>query len=71
MWASENIPVGTVIIRLKARDRDVGENARILYEFSQHTAEQYGHLFGMKADTGKIYIKNNLDFEVRGQGRLL
>ena len=50
VWASENIPVGTVIIRLKARDRDIGENARIIYEFSQHTAEQYGHLFGMKAE---------------------
>ena len=60
--------MGTVIIRLKARDRDIGENARIIYEFSQHTAEQYGHLFGMKAESGKIYIKNNLDFEVRIQG---
>ena len=65
MWASENVAVGTVILRLKARDRDVGRNARIVYEFSQHTAEQYGHLFGIKADSGKIYIKNNLDFEVR------
>jgi len=67
VWASENVPVGTVILRLKARDRDIGRNARIVYEFSQHTAEQYGHLFGIKADSGKIYIKNNLDFEVRLQ----
>lgn len=57
--------MGTVILRLRARDRDVGQNARIIYEFSQHTAEQYGHLFGIKAESGKIYIKNNLDFEVR------
>jgi len=64
VWTSENVPVGTVIVRLRARDRDVGRNARIVYEFSQHTVDQYGHLFGIKADTGKIYIKNNLDFEV-------
>ena len=71
VWAGENVPVGTVILRLKARDRDIGQNARIIYEFSQHTAEQYGHLFGIKAESGKIYIKNNLDFEVRVQARLL
>jgi len=64
VWASESVPVGTVLLRLRARDRDIGRNARIVYEFSQHTAEQYGHLFGIKADSGKIYVKNNLDFEV-------
>jgi hypothetical protein len=49
---------------VKARDRDVGQNAAIVYEFSKHTAEEYGHLFGIKSETGKIYIKNHLDFEV-------
>ena len=56
--------MGTVLMRVRARDRDIGDNGRIIYEFSQHTAEQYGHMFGIKAETGKIYIKNNLDFEV-------
>ena len=56
MWASENIPVGTVIVRVKARDRDTGLNARIVYEFSQHTAEQYGHLFGIKTENGSLHL---------------
>ena len=64
VWVTENVPVGTVVLRLKARDRDTGQNAAIVYEFSKHTAEEYGHLFGIKSETGKIYVKNSLDFEV-------
>ena len=63
VWVAENVPVGTVILKVRARDRDAGQNAVIVYEFSKHTAQEYGHLFGIKSETGKIYLKNNLDFE--------
>lgn len=63
IFVSENTPQGTVITKVWATDRDIGLNAAIVYEFSKHTAQEYGHLFGIKSESGKIYLKNNLDYE--------
>lgn len=59
----ENVAVGTVIVRMRARDKDLGLNGAIIYEFSRHTSYEYGHLFGIKSDSGKIYLKDKLDYE--------
>lgn len=59
----ENVPVGTMIVRMRARDKDLGLNGAIIYEFSRHTSYEYGHLFAIKSDTGKIILKDKLDYE--------
>ena len=59
----ENLQVGTVIQKVKAKDKDIGPNGAILYEFSRHTVYEYGHLFGIKTESGKIYLKERLDYE--------
>ena len=59
----ENFPVNSLILRVKAKDKDIGLNAVIVYEFSESTRLDYGHLFSIKPDSGKIFLKNNLDYE--------
>ena len=50
---AENSPVGTVILKVKAKDKDSGLNAAIVYEFSKHTAQKYGPLVRDQAESGK------------------
>ncbi len=52
----ENIPVGSTILQVRA-------NQAKSYEFSKRTNGNHGQLFGIKSDTGEIYIKGELDHE--------
>jgi len=51
---AEDLPISSVITKVKAKDRDTGVNAAIIYEFSKHTAQEHGHLFGIKSESGKV-----------------
>jgi len=62
---NENIAVGSVILKLKAQDIDEGVNARVSYSFTKQTEDEFGALFGIMSETGMIFTKNDLDFEVR------
>lgn len=53
----ENIPGGTVIARVHARDADLEANGAITYSFTPQTEQRHGRLFGIRPDTGKIYVK--------------
>ena len=59
----ETVPVGSILLKVKATDNDAGLNGIVIYDFSKHTAHEYGHLFGIRNDTGKIILLQNLDFE--------
>jgi len=46
--------VGTMITRVKAKDRDSGANGAIVYELSKNTQQEYGRMFGIKSESGKV-----------------
>ena len=62
-FIDENIPIGSSVYQVSALDRDVGENGRIKYDFTEETQETYGDKFGIFETTGQIYLKDELDFE--------
>ena len=59
----ENTPLYTTIVRVKAKDPDESANGDVVYQFSKHTQQDYGHLFAIDSSTGEIYIYGDLDFE--------
>ncbi len=59
----ENIALGSIIKRVRARDRDSGLYGQVLYSFSPRTETTYGHLFGIKNNTGDIFVKGIIDYE--------
>jgi len=52
----ENTAVGSVLVQVRAKDRDAGLNGRVRYKFSRHTAHEYATLFGIRPDNGKIFL---------------
>ncbi|XP_041049371.1 protocadherin gamma-A8-like isoform X10 [Carcharodon carcharias] len=60
----ENVPKGTLVIKLDASDLDAGLNGQVVYSFSSHTSNRVRELFGLDPKTGEIKIKKNLDYEV-------
>ena len=59
----ENIPVGTTILQVRAKDEDVGENGQIDYTFSDTTITDYGSVFGINSDSGEVFVKGEIDYE--------
>ena len=59
----ENIPIGTTIFRVRAKDPDKGSNGEIVYQLSRHTQQNYGDLFDIDSTTGEIFVKGPLDYE--------
>ena len=60
---SEDAPVGTVLLTVEAHDRDEGLNAQVIYEMSTHSATEFGTMFGVGPESGKLYLKTRLDYE--------
>ncbi|XP_064609250.1 protocadherin alpha-4-like [Liolophura sinensis] len=67
----ENLPVNTSIIQVKATDRDTGVNGKISYRFSPRTVSKFPNFFVTDAASGKILLKDTLDFEARREYRLV
>ena len=63
----ETQPAESVILRIVAEDSDEGKNGDVLYSFTRETINSHGSLFGMLANTGDIYIKQQLDHEEASQ----
>uniref|UniRef100_UPI00398EE262 protocadherin gamma-A11-like isoform X2 n=1 Tax=Pristiophorus japonicus TaxID=55135 RepID=UPI00398EE262 len=59
----ENVPVGTLVIKLNATDLDAGSNGEINYSFSSSTPGRVRDLFSLGSKTGEMRIKGGLDFE--------
>ncbi|XP_041049376.1 protocadherin gamma-A6-like isoform X15 [Carcharodon carcharias] len=60
---NENVPQGTLVIKLNATDLDDGANGEIEYSFTSHTSATVRQLFGLDSKTGEIRVKGNLDYE--------
>lgn len=61
---SEDTPIGTTIIDLKATDPDQGANGEVVYSLSKHTRPDVKKLFHVDPQTGAVIIKAPLDYEV-------
>ncbi|XP_074924111.1 protocadherin gamma-B1-like isoform X1 [Chelonoidis abingdonii] len=58
----ENAPAGSLVLQVKATDNDTGSNAQICYVFS-NIPEKALQKFSLDPETGKITVKEPLDFE--------
>ncbi|XP_043925798.1 protocadherin gamma-C5-like [Protopterus annectens] len=64
----EDVPVGTVVIQLKATDPDEGVNGEIDYSFRRgHTASNIYQIFSIDTQTGEVRTNYPLDFEENRQ----
>uniref|UniRef100_A0A8C1PV48 Protocadherin gamma-C3 n=1 Tax=Cyprinus carpio TaxID=7962 RepID=A0A8C1PV48_CYPCA len=61
LW--ENSPVGALVIKLNATDRDEGSNGEVYYSFSSYTPDRVRQVFSVDTDSGEIRVKSNVDFE--------
>ncbi|ELW54071.1 Protocadherin alpha-5 [Tupaia chinensis] len=59
----ENIPNGTIIMKLNASDLDEGSNADIMYLLSADTSPTVKSKFHIDPITGQIMVKGFIDFE--------
>jgi len=60
---NESFVKGNVLLRVHAVDRDIGSNGIVVYDFSKHTTHEYGHLFSIERNSGKIFLQRPLDYE--------
>ena len=61
---TEDSPIGTTVVRVRAVDADEGPNAEVFYRFSGHTISSvHGHLFSIGNRSGAIVIAGQLDRE--------
>jgi len=71
VWIPENIPVGTCFITVSASDQDDGLNAMLTYSLGVQDWGDIHHLsaaslpFHIDAESGKICVKDELDFETQ------
>ena len=59
---TENVPVGSAIITVKAEDLDQGSS--IKYSFSPRTSSTHGDVFDINEDSGTITTKLVIDYEL-------
>nr|XP_003477211.1 protocadherin alpha-4 [Cavia porcellus] len=59
----ENVPNGTMIIKVNASDLDEGLNGEMLFLFSTDISPNVASKFHMNLFTGEIIVKGNIDFE--------
>ncbi|XP_075061019.1 protocadherin gamma-C5-like [Mixophyes fleayi] len=60
----ENLSLNTVVIKLNATDLDEGANGEVLYSFDHHTLDSAKKIFDLNSQTGEIFIKGTVDYEV-------
>ncbi|XP_067323822.1 protocadherin gamma-B1-like isoform X41 [Anolis sagrei] len=58
----ENMPRGSLVVQVKATDKDAGSNGQINYSF-KNIPERARQKFNLDSKDGKITIKEALDFE--------
>nr|XP_031361917.1 protocadherin gamma-B3 [Lonchura striata domestica] len=63
---AENLPVETVVLRVRATDADAGSNGRVSYTFGS-IPDAVRALFAIDSDSGKIRTAGPLDFEEKNK----
>ncbi|XP_017654283.1 protocadherin gamma-A8 isoform X6 [Nannospalax galili] len=58
----ENVPLGTLLLTVRASDLDEGANGKVMYKFRKINEKQ-SLLFQLHEDTGEISVAKNLDYE--------
>ncbi|XP_062835558.1 protocadherin gamma-B1 isoform X30 [Anolis carolinensis] len=58
----ENTPRGSLVVQVKATDKDAGSNGQVTYNF-RNIPERARQKFSLDSKDGKITIKEALDFE--------
>nr|XP_046175070.1 protocadherin gamma-C5-like isoform X24 [Oncorhynchus gorbuscha] len=66
----ENTRPGTVVVTVKAVDRDDGVNREIVYSFGPHTSESLQNLLTVNPQTGEIKVKGEIDYEARNSFKM-
>ncbi|ESN93847.1 hypothetical protein HELRODRAFT_120792, partial [Helobdella robusta] len=61
----EDLPVGSVLLRVFAEDRDVGSNSRIIYIHSHINKNSDKEIFSVDESDGKITLRKPLDRETQ------
>ncbi|NXM11720.1 PCDGD protein, partial [Ploceus nigricollis] len=59
---AENLPVRSVVLRVRATDADVGSNGRVSYSFG-NAPDDVPLLFTIDSDSGEVRTAGALDFE--------
>ncbi|XP_027766763.1 protocadherin gamma-B5-like, partial [Empidonax traillii] len=59
---AENLPAGSLVLRVQATDADAGANRRIFYSFS-NVPDGIRELFSVDSENGEIRTAGPLDFE--------
>ncbi|XP_031443172.1 protocadherin beta-15-like [Clupea harengus] len=59
----ENVPVGTVVIKIKATDLDEGSNGDIEYALGRNLNPKVYEVFQLDSITGEIRVKGKVDYE--------
>lgn len=62
---SEGSSPGSKVYHAKATDKDAGLNGDLTYNFTKDTWIESGRTFGINTDTGLVYTKGDLDYELR------
>uniref|UniRef100_A0A8D2J7F9 Protocadherin beta 3 n=1 Tax=Varanus komodoensis TaxID=61221 RepID=A0A8D2J7F9_VARKO len=65
----ENSPLGTLVTRVEANDRDSGSNAHITYSFDQ-VADNVDRSFKLNRQTGELTLVGPLDYEENSKHEL-
>uniref|UniRef100_A0A8C8VFZ2 Cadherin domain-containing protein n=1 Tax=Pelusios castaneus TaxID=367368 RepID=A0A8C8VFZ2_9SAUR len=58
----ENLPKGSLVMQVKATDKDDGLNAQITYSF-RNTPDDVRKIYNLDSENGRITNVRNLDFE--------
>ncbi|XP_010882804.1 protocadherin-8 [Esox lucius] len=61
----EDAPVGFVLLDLNAVDPDEGLNGEVVYGFGKQVSAEIRELFEVDSKTGRITLKNQVDFETK------
>ncbi|XP_062358429.1 uncharacterized protein LOC134049773 [Cinclus cinclus] len=63
---AENVPVGSLVLRVRATDADAGSNGRVSYSFGS-VPEAIRALFTIESESGEVRTAVPLDFEENSQ----
>ncbi|XP_065131254.1 protocadherin alpha-C2-like isoform X3 [Paramisgurnus dabryanus] len=60
---TENSPIGSLVVKLNATDKDEGSNSDINYSYSLYTSEKTQQTFSLNPDNGEIRVKEIINYE--------
>ncbi|XP_067245495.1 protocadherin alpha-C2-like isoform X1 [Chanodichthys erythropterus] len=60
---TENSPIGSLVVKLNATDKDEGSNSDLLYSYSLYTSEKTQQTFSLNPNNGEIRVKEMINYE--------